>query len=615
MTEGRKKYLRFAYPILGGFWLCFTWTFAESSGPETMWTGLLAGLAFLAASLQLEWKTRRERRLGTLREEAGEDDSAVHWSSGDENRKSRVSRAVARSVRSHPNGPGRGLFPSVLAVVRLRALAGWRKALTEKAKLALGVVFTGVFAVNYMFSLRRMEDAPFEHSPVDLLFVVMCLFVLVTVLQVAPLTQWFSRREGAQFGLSVRQRSAMAVGTGLIGLPMVLVLLNETLALVFAGSLGWPRGVEWVFEGIDVGSAVCALVAAGPLGAVVMGGRGRGRWFGSWLAILLLGVLGASAVAPLWAAGGPWASAAVSVGRLVLILLLLAGAFVLEQQSPNDRGAKATKRRGRAAPKEPTGDRPAAVAVRAPAGVWSRPIFVVALAQARMMLRFRQVRLNLVVSWAMPLVMAFLFRGEESASGAGQFALWMAASIAAFLGVFWVAFFANLLGFAASGARRLAMSAETARFACLPGKVLGVVSVVGVSVIAQTMVLTMLLADQMQPAERTLPFLVAAFSLVGLAGAGTVVSVTFPRKPELHEQRDFFCSVLGLVVLGAAWLLQMAVAGGVLAAARSLGGSTAAVTAMTVLLLLAAAGCGFLVAALAKGDWLRRRLREWAVTV
>lgn len=232
-----------------------------------------------------------------------------------------------------------------------------------------------------------------------------------------------------------------------------------------------------------------------------------------------------------------------------------------------------------------------------------------------MMLRFRQVRLNLVFSWAMPVVMVFVFWGEELPGGGGQFALWMAASVAAFLGVVWVAFFANLLGFTADGARRLAMSAENALLDCLPGKVLGVVSVVGGLVLAQTTVLTVLLADRIPAADRALPFLVGAISLVGLAGAGTVVSILFPRKPELHEQRDFFCSILGLVVLVAAWFIQMAVVGSVLAAARSLGGSTAAVTAMTVLLLLAATGCGFLVAALAKGDWLRRRLREWAVTV
>ncbi len=515
-----------------------------------------------------------------------------------------------------------GGLRAVAAVVGFRLRAGWRKALSEKGKLVFGVIVGVLLATNYTFSVRAMEEAPGRGIPVDMLFGLIAFFVLLTLFQWAPLGRWFSRREGARFGLTAGRRAALTVGTNLVGLTMLLVVLNALLARVFAGA-GRPRGLEWAFEGMDVVSAVIAMVAAGPLGAVILGGQGGRRWLGAGLGLALLAVLGASTVEPLWAGSSLWSGAFIHAGRLTLLAALLAVAFPLEQRSPDDGGGRATKggRRPALAGKVetvrrwPAAGRGARADARSPSGFWSRPTFVVALAETRMMLRFRQVRLNLVFSWAMPVVMVFVFWGEELPGGGGQFALWMAVSVAAFLGVVWVAFFANLLGFTADGARRLAMSAENALLDCLPGKVLGVVSVVGSLVLAQTTVLTVLLADRIPAADRALPFLVGAISLVGLAGAGTVVSILFPRKPELHEQRDFFCSILGLVVLVAAWFIQMAVVGSVLAAARSLGGSTAAVTAMTVLLLLAAAGCGFLVAALAKGDWLRRRLREWAVTV
>lgn len=494
-----------------------------------------------------------------------------------------------------------GGLRAVAAVVGFRLRAGWRKALSEKGKLVFGVIVGVLLATNYTFSVRAMEEAPGRGIPVDMLFGLIAFFVLLTLFQWAPLGRWFSRREGARFGLTAGRRAALTVGTNLVGLTMLLVVLNALLARVFTGA-GRPRGLEWAFEGMDVVSAVVAMVAAGPLGAVILGGQGGRRWLGAGLGLALLAVLGASTVEPLWAGSSLWAGAFIHAGRLTLLAALLAVAFPLEQRSPDDGGGRATKSGAR-------------VDARSPSAFWSRPTCVVALAETRMMLRFRQVRLNLVFSWAMPVVMVFVFWGEELPGGGGQFALWMAASVAAFLGVVWVAFFANLLGFTADGARRLAMSAENALLDCLPGKVLGVVSVVGGLVLAQTTVLTVLLADRIPAADRALPFLVGAISLVGLAGAGTVVSILFPRKPELHEQRDFFCSILGLVVLVAAWFIQMAVVGSVLAAARSLGGSTAAVTAMAVLLLLAAAACAFLVAALAKGDWLRRRLREWAVTV
>ena len=624
MTEWRKKYIRFAYPILGAFWLWFGWSAGERSDPRAMWAALAAGVVHLAAAVHFEWKIRRERRLSELRAEAGDGDSgAWHWWSGDEPQREPGNGVAALRTGNGPTGGRRGLFALIRTVVRLRALAGWRKALSEKGKLVFGVVLAGFLIVNYMFSLSRMEEAPFENSPVDMLFVLMSFFIVMTIFQMAPLTQWFSRQQGAKFGLALGRRTALTVGTNLVGLAMVLVLLNEALALVFSGS-GWPRGAEWAFEGMDVAGAVAALVAAGPLGAVILGARGSRRWLGAGLGLVLLGVLGASAVEPLWAGTGLWAMAAVSGGRLVFLLALVTGAFALEQRSPDDRGAKTRKRDGRSAVKDSPGRRTgwaglrrrAAALDRAPAGVWSRPTFVIALAEARMMLRFRQVRLNLVFSWFMPLALVFMFRSELPGDGRpGQFVLWMAAGLAALLCVFWVAFFANLLGFTADGARRLSMSAERALAACMPGKVLGALGVVGSLVFAQTALVSVMLAGRIQPADRAIPFLMAAFSLLGLAAGGAVVSIWLPRKPKLHEQRDLYCSVLAMAVLGCGWLIQVAILGGALVAARLLGGPGVATVTMTVLLLFAAAGCAALVAALAKGDWLRQRLREWAVTV
>ena len=626
MTEWRRKFLRFAYPIVGVYWLWFGWFAAEWAGPRAMWAGLAAGVAQLAFAAHFEWKIRRDRRLAELRAEAGDDDSSAgHWWAGDDPRRELGSGAAALPTGNGPTGGRKGLFALILTVVRLRALAGWRKALSEKGKLVFGVVVAGFLIVNYTFSLSRMEEAPFENSPVDMLFVLMSFFVLMTMLQMAPVTQWFSRQQGAKFGLTVGRRTALTVGTNLVGLAMVLVLLNESLALVFAGT-GWPRGAEWVFEGMDVLGAVAALVSAGPLGAVILGARGRRRWLGVGLGFVLLGVLGASAVEPLWAGAGLWAMAAVSGGRLVLLLALVTGAFALEQRSPDDRGAKTRKRGDRSAAEDSAAKRPGwatlrrrtPAADRAPAGIWSRPTLVIALAEARMMLRFRQVRLNLVLSWLMPLFMAIVLRTRElpdDGTAVGQFGLWMAAGLAAFLSAFWIAFFANLLGFTADGARRLSMSAERALAACMPGKVLGALGVVGGLVFAQTAVVIVLLAEQISPVDRAIPFLMAAFSLLGLAGGGAVVSIWLPRKPKLHEQRDFYCSVLAMAVLGFGWLIQVAIFGGALVAARLLGGPGVATVTMTVLLLFAAAGCAALVAALAKGDWLRRRLREWAVTV
>ena len=345
MTERRKKFLRFAYPIVGVYWLWFGWFAAEWAGPRAMWAGLAAGVAQLAFAAHFEWKIRRDRRLAELRAEEGDDSSAWHWWSGDEPQRELGSGAAVLPTGNGPTGGRRGLFALILTVVRLRGLAGWRKALSEKGKLVLGVVLAVFLIVNYTFSLRSMEEAPFEGVPVDLLFVFMSFFVLMTMLQMAPLAQWFSRQQGAKFGLTVGRRTTLTVGTNLVGLAMVLVLLNESLALVSSG-IGWPRGAQWAFEGMDVVAAVAALVAAAPLGAVILGARGRRRWLGVGLGFVLFGVLGASAVEPLWAGADLWAMAAVSGGRFVVLLALVTGAFALEQRSPDDRGAK-TKKRGR----------------------------------------------------------------------------------------------------------------------------------------------------------------------------------------------------------------------------------------------------------------------------
>lgn len=98
MTEGRKKFLRFAFPILGVFWLWFGWFVAAPSGPRAMWSGLLAGVVHLAAAVQLEWKIRRDKRLSELREELGDDGSAAHWWAGDDPQEARVREVVARSA-------------------------------------------------------------------------------------------------------------------------------------------------------------------------------------------------------------------------------------------------------------------------------------------------------------------------------------------------------------------------------------------------------------------------------------------------------------------------------------------------------------------------------------
>lgn len=484
--------------------------------------------------------------------------------------------------------------------------------MSEKGKLCVGAAVAVLLIANFSFSLSSRERAPAGGLPIDALFAMTTLFVVMPLLQFAPLAPWFGRRQGAKFGLTAAQRAALTVGMNIVGLPFVFALLIEVLAL--GAGAGWPNGPGWVFEGMDVASAVVAIVAAGPLGAVILGVRGGRRWLGGGLALLLVGVLGSSAVEPLWSVSAMVTYGTVNGARLVLLAAVLVSAFALEQRSPDDRFARAGKGRVWFATAESRRHRRKAAVDRVPVGIWSRPTFVVALAEARMMLRFRQVRLNLVVSWAIPLFMAFVFRGEEFRDGGAQFALWTAAGTAAFLGVFWVAFFANLLGLTADGSRRLSMSAEKAAAACVPGKVLGALGVAGGLVFAQTVVMSLVLADRIPSADLAIPFLVAAFSLLGLAGGGTVISVWLPRKPKLHEQRDLYCSVLAMVALGCAWLVHVAILGGALVTVRLLGGPRLAVVTMTMLLLVAAAGYAALVALLSRGDWLRRRLREWAVT-
>lgn len=626
MTERRKKLLRVVYPVLVVFWPLIGWE-GHSRRPFLLWLGLVLGVLYLFMGVRHELMVRRERALA----EAGQDDGSEedprqsHWGEDGESPRPQGAEVKFGLLGLRPKTVAGRTLKAIFTVVRLRALAGWRKALSEKGKLVFGVVF-GLFLIgNYAISLSGMEEAPFDGVPVDLLFVVMTFLVLMTLLQLAPLAPWFSRQQGVRFGLTAGRRAGLTVGTNLLGAALLLALLNGALAVASSGA-GLPRGPEWAFEGMDVMSVVVAMVGAGPLGAVILGGSGTRRWLGGGgLVFLLVAVLGLSAVEPLWSAPGVWARGATSGTRLIVLAAILAAAFVLEQRSPDDRGAK-TRKRGRrhAAGEEPAGKRRAWTALLrwraaenpAPAGIWSRPTFVIALAEARMMLRLRQVRLNLVFSWFVPVFMAIVLRGEDvSDKGEGQFALWMLAGLAALLSVFWVAFFANLLGFTADGARRLSMSAEKALAACLPGKVLGAAAVVGGLVLMQTAVASAVLADGISPADRAMPFLVAVLSLLALAGGGTVVSILFPRKPKLHEQRDLYCSVLAMAVLGCGWLLLVVSFGGALVAARLLGGPGVALVAMTALLLVVAGGCTALVAILSRGDWLRRRLREWAVTV
>lgn len=517
------------------------------------------------------------------------------------------------------------VFRVAARVVGFRLRAGWRRALSEKGKLVFGLVVGALLLLNFLVSLGGMEEAPGRDVPVDTLFALIGFFVLMTLFQMAPLAPWFNRQEGARFGLTVGRRAALATGTNLVGLAMLLVLLNEVLALTFSGD-GRPRGAEWVFEGMDVVSGVVAMVAAGPTGAVILGARGRRRGFGAVLGLLLLGVLAASALEPMWASEALWGGVAANGGRLAALVVLLWAAFVVEQWSPDDRGAKSGKKRRRPAGEVGTTERTGSwfglrrrgpAEGNAPVGIRARPIVVVALAEARMMLRLRQVRLNMVFSWIMPVFMAIVLRSEELPGGieAAPVALWTTAGLAVFLHLFWIAFFANLFGFTADGARRLAMSAERALGACLTGKALGTMTVVGALGFAQLTVASVLLAEGLRPADRAIPYYVAALSLVALTGSGAVVSIWLPRKPKLHEQRDFYCSILGLVALFFGWLFQVSIFVAVLVAARLLGGPGVAVLTTTALLVLVAGGCAALVVSLAKGDWLRRRLREWAVTV
>ncbi len=622
MTERRKKLRRFGYPACGTAWLLLGFWYLAGEDTASGWRYVGLGVACLCAGVGFEWKLRREGRLRELREELGDDSSTGQWWAADEFSAAGVRGVVARSATSGSTERRGGSCGPILTVVRFRAVAAWRKALNEKGKLVFAGALGVLLVVNFLFAFTGPEQGRRGELPVDLLFAIVTFFVVMTLFQLAPLAPWFDRRAGVRFGLSAGRRATMTFGTNVIGLTLVLVLLNEVLAFGLWGA-GWPRGLEWVFEGMDVVAAIGAMVVAGPVGAVILAARGRRRWFGAGLGLLLLVVLAASAVEPLWAGEAVWAQGAVSGGRLLALLALLAAGFALEQRSPDDRGggrkwnfgwrASGNEGRRRADSARPP-SRPAG-GDWAAAGVWSRPTFVFALAEARMMLRFRQVRLNLVLSWIMPVFMAIVLSGEELAAGeeAGHFALWGASALGVFLCAFWIAFFANLLGFTADGARRLSMSAERALGACLPGKVLGLVAVVGALVLLQMASVTWLLAERIPVADRPIPFLIVACSLVCLAGAGTVVSIWLPRRPKLHEQRDLYSSVMALALLGCGWLVLVLMFGGVAVAARLLAGSGTAVVTLTLLLLVSAGGCSVLLAVLSRGDWLRRRLREWAV--
>lgn len=625
MTERRKRFLRIAYPGISAGWLLLGFWNVAMNEPTVGWSFVGAGVAYLFAAVRFEWKLRRERRV----EEAGTEDPEDGRVHGRDETGSSTSerpmgeRTVGLSAGIRSRNKRGWLAATILAVVRFRAIAAWRKALNEKGKLVFGGALAVLLLVNFFFAFTGPEQGQRQSLPVDLLFAIVTFFVAMTLFQLAPLAPWFDRRAGVRFGLSAGQRTALTTGTNVMGLTLVLVLLNEVLAFRLWGA-GWPRGTEWIFEGMDVFAALGAMVVAGPVGAVILGARGRRRWLGAGLGLLLLIVLAASAVEPLWTGEAVWAQGAVSGGRLLALAALVASAFALEQRSPDDRGGgkrwnlgwRASGNEGKRRPAD-SGRRPSRPAGedRAAAGVWSRPTFIFALAEARMMLRFRQVRLNLVLSWIMPVFMAIVLSGEELAAGeeAGHFALWGASSLGVFLCAFWIAFFANLLGFAADGARRLSMSAERALGACLPGKVLGLVAVVGGLVFLQMSTVTWLLAEQIPLADRPIPFLFAACSLACLASAGTAISIWLPRRPKLHEQRDLYSSVMALALLGCGWLVLLLIFGGATVAARLLAGSGAAVATLTVLLLVSAGGCSAMMVFLGRGDWLRRRLREWAV--
>ncbi len=615
MTERRKRFLRFAYPGISAGWLLLGFWNVAMNEPTVGWGFVGAGVAYLFAAVHFEWRFRRERRV----EEAGIEEPEVGRVDGTDATGSSTSerpigeQTVGLSAGAWSRNKRAWLAVTILAVVRFRAIAAWRKALNEKGKLVFAGGLAVLLLVNFFFAFTGPEQGQRQSLPVDLLFAIVTFFVVMTLFQLAPLAPWFDRRAGVRFGLSAGQRATLTIGTNAVGLTLLLVLLNEVLAFGLWGA-GWPRGSEWVFEGMDVVAALGAMVVAGPVGAVILGARSRRRWFGAGLGLLLLIVLAASAVEPLWAGEAVWAQGTVSGGRLLALVALIAASFALEQRSPDDRGGGRKWNLGWRAPGNERKRRPAG-GDWASAGVWSRPTLVFALAEARMMLRFRQVRLNLVLSWIMPVFMAIVLSGEELAAGeeTGHFALWGASALGAFLCAFWIAFFSNLLGFTADGARRLSMSAERALGACLPGKVLGLVAVVGGLVLLQMATVTWLLAERIPLADRPIPFLVAACSLVCLAAAGAAVSIWLPRRPRLHEQRDLYSSVMALALLGCCWLVLVVIFGGVAVAARLLAGSGTAVITLAVLLLVSAGGCSAMVGFLSRGDWLRRRLREWAV--
>ena len=87
---------------------------------------------------------------------------------------------------------------TVAVVVGFRLRAGWRKALSEKGKLAFGVVVCTILAMNYAFSVRAIEEAPGRDLPVDVLFGAIAFFVLLTLFQWAPLGRWFNRQRWSE---------------------------------------------------------------------------------------------------------------------------------------------------------------------------------------------------------------------------------------------------------------------------------------------------------------------------------------------------------------------------------------------------------------------------------
>lgn len=493
---------------------------------------------------------------------------------------------------------------AVWVVARLRAVGGWRRALRRKTTVGLGVALVAILMLGFVSSLRARAGEPAGLVP-NMLFAIAAVFVVASVFQVAPLATWFRWRHGVRFGLTGGERALLNLGTNMLGGVLVLSLLNGALAHALKG-FSAPTGLEWAAEGVDVLTVVVALTAAAPLGTLVLYTRGSRRWLGGGLFLALLVVLICSAMEPWWSVPQPEARGLLSVVRLMVVVAILGVAFVFEQYDPEGVGAR-TKggvsgntevRRTRHAR-----DR----ATVGPEQVWLRRGALMAAAEARMMLRHRQVRANLVASGVLPVVGVFGLRLVESGRGV----LGLALAFACLPQALWVVFFANLLGFSATGARRLSMSSRTAFATCLRAKACGLMGLVWTVVLMQVAVLSVGLIGRVPLADTLTLFFCSSFGLVGLAGIGPLCSILLPRSPELHGHGGLYCSVLGMIVVSAAWLVVVAVSIGVVLVTWLWGGPWKATVMMTVLLVTAGCACAALNIALTRAAWSRRHLREW----